>query len=121
MTGSMARALGEMDRRRKKQLEYNKANNITPVSITKASAMLEEFQLEAKKSGLKVLHTALEGGAPDFKNYPALIDSVERQMKQAADNLDFETAAELRDRLFELKEMEVKFTPSRKKRKKRLT
>ncbi|MDD4004397.1 MAG: excinuclease ABC subunit UvrB [Elusimicrobiaceae bacterium] len=114
ITGSMARALSEMNRRREKQQAYNRAHNITPASIIKASATLKEFQLEAKQSGLKILHGAGSGELPPPRALPALMKAVEAQMRQAADNLDFETAAALRDRLFELKELAVKFSPSKK-------
>lgn len=114
VTGSMERALAEMQRRRAKQQAYNEKHKITPASIVKATATLKEFQLEAKQSGLKILHTADSDELPPPRALPALIKSVEAQMKQAADNLDFETAAALRDRLFELKELAVKFTPAKK-------
>lgn len=114
MTGSMARALAEMNRRREKQRAYNELHGITPATIIKASATLKEFQLEARQSGLKVLHSVEGDELPEPRALPGLIKSVEAQMRQAADNLDFESAAALRDRLFELKELTVKFSPSKK-------
>src|SRR3989339_744068 len=54
-TGSMKRALAEMDRRRARQLAHNKEHGITPRTIVKAVSDLEEFQTTAKRRGLEVL------------------------------------------------------------------
>jgi len=102
-TGSMNRALAEMTRRRVKQVEYNKIHNIKPKTIIKAVQALEEFQTTAKREGLSILRdreTPLTA-----KNIPGIAKEVEEQMRQAADNLDFELAAALRDQLKELREM----------------
>jgi excinuclease ABC subunit B len=102
-TGSMKRALGEMDRRRTKQVAYNALHHITPKTIVKAVEELEEFQNNAKRQGLSLLR---ETGRPlSAKDVPVLVEELESRMKDAADNLDFEVAAELRDQLFELREM----------------
>jgi excinuclease ABC subunit B len=103
-TGSMTRALSEMDRRREKQLEYNKEHGITPTTIVKAVHELEEFQYEAKRQGLSLLRD-VETGPLSKESLPRVIEEVERRMNAAADNLDFELAAVLRDQLFELKGM----------------
>ncbi|MCX5783114.1 MAG: excinuclease ABC subunit UvrB, partial [Elusimicrobia bacterium] len=114
-TNSMNAALAEMKRRRIIQEKYNRENKITPKSIERATCKLEEFQLQAKKSGLSVLHT-IESTKLDPKSLPRLMENIEKQMRQAADNLDFELAASLRDRLFELREMRVRTTaPARSK------
>ncbi|MFN3966358.1 MAG: excinuclease ABC subunit UvrB [Endomicrobiia bacterium] len=107
ITGSMKRALDEMARRRKIQLEYNKKHNITPRTIIKGIQELEEFQYKAKE---KALDFVREDGIEysDRKNLPFLIKQLEEKMKQAADSLDFELAALYRDKLFALKEMLVK-------------
>ena len=105
VTGSMKRALGEMDRRRAKQLAYNKAHGITPRTIVKKIEQLEEFQTTAKREGLMLLR---ETERPlTAKDLPVLLEEVETRMRAAADSLDFEAAAILRDQLFELKEMSV--------------
>ncbi|MBI2119432.1 MAG: excinuclease ABC subunit UvrB [Elusimicrobia bacterium] len=103
MTGSMKRALGEMSRRRKIQLEYNQTHQITPKTIVKAIDELEEFQIKAKKQGLSLLRENRLQYAG--KNLPETMKEIEAQMKEAAERLDFETAAVLRDQLFEFKEM----------------
>lgn len=105
-TESMKYALGEMNRRRAIQQAYNKEHHITPRTIQKAEVELKEFETSAKTEGLGVLHTALP--APTAKNIHKLADEIERQMREAADNLNFELAADLRDRLFELKQMKLK-------------
>jgi excinuclease ABC subunit B len=103
-TGSMTRALAEMDRRREKQLEHNKEHGITPTTIVKAVHELEEFQYEAKRQGLSLLRD-VETGPLSKESLPRVIEEVERRMNTAADSLDFELAAVLRDQLFELKGM----------------
>ncbi|MDR1952174.1 MAG: excinuclease ABC subunit UvrB [Elusimicrobiota bacterium] len=104
MTGSMQRALSEMNRRRQKQIEYNEKNNIKPKSIIKAVAELDEFQNLSRKRGAAQF---LDEDIEDFKITPKNIDSkisdLEKEMKDAADILDFETAAVLRDKIAELK------------------
>ncbi len=103
ITGSMKRALDEMDRRRVKQLAYNKEHGITPKTIVKAIEELEEFQSTAKREGLMLLR---DGDAPlSAKELPTIIADVESRMRAAADSLDFEAAVLLRDQLFELKSM----------------
>ncbi|MDO8756967.1 MAG: excinuclease ABC subunit UvrB [Elusimicrobiota bacterium] len=103
VTGSMRRALDEMDRRRVKQLAYNKEHGITPKTIIKAVEELEEFQSTAKREGLLLLR---DGDAKlSAKELPTIIADVETRMRAAADALDFEAAVLLRDQLFELKSM----------------
>ncbi len=104
-TGSMARAVAEMDRRREKQVAHNKKHGIQPKTVIKAILDLAEFQSDAKREGLKLLHAAGNAKPLNKKNIPHLMKSLERQMKDAADSLDFELAALLRDQLLELREM----------------
>ena len=105
-TESMKYALGEMNRRRAIQEAYNKEHHITPRTIQKAEVDLKEFEATSKEEGLQILHAALP--QPTAKNIHKLTEEVERQMREAADNLNFELAANLRDRLFELKQMKLK-------------
>jgi excinuclease ABC subunit B len=108
----MKRALDEMERRRTKQLAYNKKHGVTPKTIVKAVEELEEFQTNAKRQGLSLLR---ETGKPlSAKDVPALAEELEENMKTAAENLDFELAAELRDQLFELREMTATKKKARK-------
>ncbi len=104
ITGSMKRAMDEMSRRRKKQLEYNQIHNITPKTIVKAIQEMEEFQVMAKKEGLTLLNSgALKRLNP--QNIAEVVEEIESKMKEAADRLDFETAAAMRDQLFEIRDM----------------
>ncbi len=120
-TGSMERALGEMDRRRVKQLAYNEKHGIKPKTIIKAVEELEEFQTNAKREGLMLLRDADK----PFKaqDLPGIIEEVESRMKAAAEQLDFEQATMLRDQLFELKGMSASRpagggAPAKRRRKK---
>ncbi|MCL2334928.1 MAG: excinuclease ABC subunit UvrB [Endomicrobia bacterium] len=106
MTGSMQRAINEMNRRRNKQLEYNEKNNIKPKSIVKAVHDLDEFQNLSREESMSAMVAESQA---DYhitpKNIDGFIKSIEEQMKEAADNLDFESAAILRDKMLELKAM----------------
>jgi excinuclease ABC subunit B len=100
MTGSMERAIRETERRRKRQTEYNKKHGITPKTIQKKIKDIvgEESEKEKAKNILD-LDIAGEKG----KNVEEIIKEKERQMKEAAKNLQFELAAILRDEIRELK------------------
>ncbi len=93
LTGSMKRAIDETNRRRLIQINYNKANNITPETVRKEIRALlaetEELQEEIFRSRDKHI---LE--SPDF---PKIISELEERMKIAANNLEFENAARIRD------------------------
>ncbi len=98
VTESMQHAINETNRRRRLQQAYNKAHNITPTSVTKSVRDL-----------LEIGHAPLPSSSRDKKkavlsdqDLELLIQSTEEKMLQAAANLDFETAAKLRDQLFEL-------------------
>ena len=105
MTGSMKRALDEMNRRRIRQAAYNKKYNITPRSIVKAVQELEEFQYQAKEDALSYIVKDFGAEYVTPEHMPQLLKDLEAQMKEAADNLDFELAATLRDKLLSLREM----------------
>lgn len=96
ITSSMKEAIGEVDRRREYQLEYNKKHNITPETIEKAiRAKLITFREETVED-LKPLMEK-EVLLPDQKE--RLIKRLRTEMKMAAKDLDFETAAQLRDKI----------------------
>jgi excinuclease ABC subunit B len=108
VTGSMRRAMDEMSRRRERQADHNRRHGITPRTVVKAIQELEEFQVKAKVEGLAGVFR--EAG-PEYltkDRLPALIKDLERQMKDAADALDYEMAAVIRDRLYQVKEMMVR-------------
>ena len=92
ITDSMKYAIDETKRRREIQEEYNKKHNITPKTITKEIREVVS-NIDESTTKKKVSKKELE------KN----IDLIEQEMKEAAKNLDFERAMELRDILFEMK------------------
>jgi excinuclease ABC subunit B len=105
VTGSMRRAMDEMDRRRKKQVEDNRRTGVTPKTIVSAVHDLVEFQVKAKEEALPLLVPGNGREIPDEKRAPGLVKNLESQMKEAADALDFELAALLRDKLLEIRDM----------------
>ncbi|HXM51965.1 MAG TPA: excinuclease ABC subunit UvrB [Candidatus Binatus sp.] len=98
VSGSMQRAIDETDRRRNIQIAYNEEHGITPASIVKAVYNLEKHQERAIEETIATLASGLP---PD--EIERLIKDLERQMKKAARDLQFERAAELRDRLVALR------------------
>ncbi len=100
ITDSMNRAIEETNRRREIQMKYNEEHNITPKTIEKAI-----------KEPIHLIEQVKEG--EDYKNRVSgmskkakeqLLQSIEKEMREAAKKLDFERAAELRDILIELRE-----------------
>ena len=107
ITESIKRAVKETDRRRKIQLKYNKDNGITPKTIEKAiKNILEDFGLTPGKKSDRV-KTRNQAAKLDLKadNRPirTIIKEKEEIMKEMANDLEFETAAILRDEIRELK------------------
>ena len=111
-TDSIKYALNEMNRRRALQEAYNKEHHITPKTIQKTEVELKEFEQQTKSSAFGILSDTLP--MPTLKNLKSVEKDIEQQMLQAAEALNFELAAELRDRLYELRQMSVK-APSKKK------
>jgi excinuclease ABC subunit B len=97
-TGSMQRALAVMEERRRRQEEYNLANHITPRSIKKNIQESLGQREESKKIGRIVF-----GKSDEEYDYRVAMADIEREMFAAADALEFERAAVLRDQLFELR------------------
>jgi excinuclease ABC subunit B len=108
ITDSMKRALDETNRRRAKQVKYNQEHGITPVSIHKAIRdITDQLSGGAKEKALAVGEArALYKARHDKTSQSELqrmIAEMDKQMKEAAKNLEFEKAAALRDELYELK------------------
>lgn len=108
ITGSMAKAISETDRRRKIQEAYNKEHGITPVSIKKSVtdilATIYESDyytvpLEEKDEELDI--------APE--KISLTINTLNKEMKKAAKNLEYEAAAQKRDKIKRLRELEIKY------------
>jgi excinuclease ABC subunit B len=108
VTGSMERAMNEMTRRRSKQVAYNLEHNISPKTVIRAVQELEEFQYKAREKGLMSAYSKEALNIKDRKGLSNALQDLEKQMRAAADVLDFELAAMLRDRIKDLKSMEVK-------------
>jgi excinuclease ABC subunit B len=108
ITDSMKMAISETNRRREKQVKYNEDHGITPVSIHKAIRdITDQLSSDAKD---KVM--ALGEGPAEYKTkydknsqqeLKKIIVEMEKQMKEAAANLEFEKAAALRDEMYELR------------------
>lgn len=100
MTDSMRKAISETDRRRAIQEEYNKAHGITPTTIKKAVRDLIAVSKAVAKTEDKLKK---DPESMNRKELTKLIAQVEKQMRAAAADLNFEQAAELRDKMIELK------------------
>jgi excinuclease ABC subunit B len=115
ITGSMQRAIDETNRRRAVQEAHNAAHGIVPRGVTKSTEQIRvltrvadareeregrEKARAGEKQQRKVAEAAAHYGVEDL---PALVVQLEEEMKEAAKALDFETAARLRDELFEIK------------------
>ena len=108
VTGSMQRAIDETNRRRRRQIEFNKAHGITPRGIRKAVADI----MEGARAGAPGSPRHLAGVAEPSGEYasmtPAMLAArlrkLEQQMYRHAGNLEFEEAAAVRDRIRELRE-----------------
>jgi len=105
MTDSMRQAIGETNRRRAKQIQYNEENHITPESIVKPVGMALASIVEADYVTVPVEEDAEEPTSLD--QLDALIGKLEKQMREAAKQFEFEKAAQLRDRIKVLKEKET--------------
>lgn len=103
MTDSMKRAIDETNRRRAKQMAFNQEHGIQPVSIYKAVRDLTD-QISVKVAAEPQGEYKTRGAAGLPKNeILRVIEELEKQMKEAAKNLEFEKAAVLRDQIFELR------------------
>ncbi len=100
MTDSMKAAIGETERRRSIQQKYNEANGITPQTIKKAVRDLISISKVIAKEELRFEKDPESMGREELEK---LIAKVQNQMKKAAADLNFEMAAELRDKMVELK------------------
>ncbi|EQD53117.1 excinuclease ABC subunit B, partial [mine drainage metagenome] len=115
ITGSMRRAMDETERRRHKQLEYNAVHGITPRGIRKTVADIMEGARGAAPAPRGRRRAIAQGraeapAAPESLEPAAIarrIKRLESEMLERAHNLEFETAAQLRDEVARLKRLEL--------------
>ncbi|MOA24334.1 UvrABC system protein B [compost metagenome] len=103
ITNSMKRAIDETERRRNKQLAFNEANGIVPQGINKKVRDLIDG-VYGDNAGIAKRKSALSTVVLDEKALAKEIKRIEKEMLEAARNLEFEKAANLRDQLKVLKE-----------------
>ena len=102
MTDSMTRAIDETNRRRKIQVAYNEAHHIVPAGIVKAVRDLTaRLRVMAEEKGE---YQAASPAQLPKDELARLIKELEKQMKEAAQQLEFEKAALIRDQIFELRQ-----------------
>jgi excinuclease ABC subunit B len=112
VTKSMQNAIDETNRRRKIQIQYNKDHNITPETIRKEIRKSLTEQIKARKTARQAVQFSDE----EFEKVE-LAAQIEKEMFEAAKNLDFERAAFLRDQLKELKDLPELIITSKAKKK----
>jgi len=106
MTDSMRGAIGETTRRRDKQLAWNDKMGITPKGVTKRIKDIIDgvYDIDEERKQLKAAQAHSKYEAMPEKDLERELKRIEKEMLDAAKNLEFEKAAELRDRLIQLKE-----------------
>ena len=110
MTDSMKFALDETNRRREKQAKYNLEHGIVPVSIQKAIRdITDSLSIEGREKAMAVgdekaaYRAGKKSDVSNRKELESVVLELEKQMKEAAKNLQFEKAAAIRDEMLELK------------------
>ncbi len=106
MTDSMKAAIGETERRRAKQLIHNEKEGITPIGVVKRIKDIIDgvYDIDEERKDLKAAQAKAKYERMPEKDLEKELRLLEKQMVDAARNLEFEKAAELRDRLYQLKE-----------------
>jgi excinuclease ABC subunit B len=106
MTDSMKAAIGETERRRAKQTLHNAKEGITPIGVVKRIKDIIDgvYDIDEQRKDLKAAQAKAKYQLMPEKDLEKELRLLEKQMVDAARNLEFEKAAELRDRLYQLKE-----------------
>ncbi len=105
MTTAIKAAISETERRREKQLEFNRVNNITPASIKKSIHDILGSVYERDYYTLPLVAEEVEKYVAEHE-LPGVIQELEKEMRQAAKELEFEKAAEIRDKIRQLRRAE---------------
>ncbi len=114
MTDSLERAIGETNRRREKQLAYNKAHHVTPKTIHKE---IHDIAASMRTEHQKTIDELLALDAIAYKENPTdFIKRKREEMSEAVSQLDFETAALIRDEIYKLEGIEPKSKKSHKRK-----
>ncbi len=103
-TGSMKRAIEETQRRRKLQMAYNKKHHITPQTIKKKIKSIIDFEIKPDETGLDETFLRLE----EIEDVQRYIRQRQKEMKEAAKNLEFEKAALIRDEIAKIKRISLR-------------
>ena len=106
VTDSMQAAIGETERRRAKQIAYNERMGITPKGVEKRIKDMIDgvYDIDEERKEQKAAQVKAKYAAMPEKDLEKELRQIEKQMLDAAKNLEFERAAELRDRLYKLRE-----------------
>ena len=106
MTDSMRLAISETDRRRAKQVEFNEKHGITPKGVEKRIKDIIDgiYDVEDGKKHVRAAQSKAKYDSMSARDRETELKSLEKQMIDAAKNLEFERAAQLRDQLFKLRE-----------------
>jgi len=103
----MKRAIDETNRRRKHQIDYNKANNVTPKGIVKKVTDIMEAAYPVPGRGPENKSKYIHLGSKDLMKKA---NELERKMLQHARNLEFEEAAHLRDEVLKIRELALELS-----------
>jgi excinuclease ABC subunit B len=103
-TESMRRALDETDRRRERQRRFNEENGITPQSVRRN---ITDLGMAIYEADYVTVPVAAEGAEYRPEEIPRIVEELEKEMGRAAEQLEFEKAAQLRDRILGLKDLQL--------------
>ena len=104
VTESMRRAISETDRRREIQRRYNQANGITPQTV---KSNIRDLSMAVYEADYVTVPAGGDGAEYQPEQIPAMVAELEAEMRRASEALEFERAAQLRDRILAMKDMEL--------------
>ncbi len=104
VTESMRRALDETNRRRDIQRRYNEEHGITPQSVKRN---IRDLGMAVYEADYVTVPLAAEGAEYQPDQIPRIVEELEREMRKAAEALEFEKAAQLRDRIVAMKDLQL--------------